>query len=121
MWGILILAVFLAFPAGSATAPVVLPDVSPPAAAPVSADPYPITDIFAGMPPPRLMGNRAMTVSFGTLSHCGKPPPGKRFVGCVRGPLVHMGNPCEFGHEQFARIMCHEMAHVNGWPRTHGP
>lgn len=81
----------------------------------------PVTEIYAGEPPVRYMGNRAATVSFGTISHCGEPPKDHHFVGCVRPPLVHMPNPCDYRDEDYARWMCHEMAHVNGWPATHGP
>lgn len=33
--------------------------------------------------------------------------------------IIAMPNPCEFADtERYARLLCHEMGHVNGW--THG-
>ncbi len=34
---------------------------------------------------------------------------------------VTLPNPCEgFEGEDFARLACHELAHINGWPADHG-
>ena len=82
----------------------------------------PVTEVYAGPPPQRYMiGGRQAVVSFDTLDVCGTPPEGKVFIGCRRGNLLHVPNPCNFQNEQFARTMCHEMAHLNGWSRKHGP
>ena len=88
-------------------------------APPVSAVAIPTTEFYAGMPPTRFQRTRMMNVSFGTLARCGTPAHGV-FVGCIRSGLVHMPDPCDFGDEFFARTLCHEMAHLNGWPGTHG-
>lgn len=91
------------------------------AAIPVT-EPIPTTDKFAGLPPVKYMSPRRMILSVGSISKCGNPPEGKVFAGCVRDQLiVHMANPCDFQKEDFARILCHEMAHLNGWPKDHGP
>jgi hypothetical protein len=49
---------------------------------------------------------------------------GRIFYACVRGDTLIMPNPCdEPGAPEdkgYAGTLCHEVAHVNGWPATHG-
>lgn len=43
-------------------------------------------------------------------------------AACADTSLITMANPC--GHEAeswYARTLCHELAHANGWPADHGP
>lgn len=49
---------------------------------------------------------------------CGRPPCGKVFLGCQRGDMLALPDP--FKDPEFAKITRHELAHVNGWPETHG-
>lgn len=51
----------------------------------------------------------------------GTPPAGMKTDACSTDGRVIMPNPCTFSAtDQYARMLCHEMAHVNGWPPTHG-
>ena len=54
-----------------------------------------------------------------------KVPPGYTLMACSfedQGtPVIIMPNPCLFADgDYYARILCHESGHVNGWPATHG-
>ena len=50
----------------------------------------------------------------------GEPPPGVVWRAChINGGPVYVPNPCEWPGEQFAHILCHEMAHVQGWSAYH--
>lgn len=51
---------------------------------------------------------------------CGRPPCGMRFLGCARGDRIALGDPFTTDGAEFARIARHELAHLNGWPSTHG-
>jgi hypothetical protein len=51
---------------------------------------------------------------------CGVPPCGLVFEGCTHGNLVVLPDPYKVNNEQFARIARHELAHVAGWPASHG-
>jgi hypothetical protein len=77
--------------------------------------------VFDGPPPERFKGNNTLILTFHSdlKEACGEPPKGKRFLGCARGNRVAMPNPCGIPNEQFARIMCHELGHVNGWTADH--
>lgn len=94
-------------------------------AAPVvmsAAEPLDLRKINNAAPPDRYTAGRVTIVSFGTLDRCGDPPEGMQFDGCIRerGAVVHMPNPCLHKNEgKFARIMCHELGHLNGWNETH--
>lgn len=45
---------------------------------------------------------------------------GPSVVGCARGVAITMPNPCQWpDDETYAQLLCHEMAHVNGWPANH--
>lgn len=50
---------------------------------------------------------------------------GKRAVACTvkvsdMPPFIIARNPCTLKYDLFARDMCHEVGHVNGWGREHG-
>jgi hypothetical protein len=102
---------------------------TPAADIPPPHDPrFPVTRVFDGMPPERLFGPAKAEISFGTVGECGTPPPDLYFKACVRYDMlgrgtVHMPNPCDpkYRWEAFAVLMCHEKAHINGWPGSHGP
>ena len=79
------------------------------------------TLLSEGPPPARYRANTSFVITLvnDIEAACGKAPRGYVFLGCTRGRTVYMPNPCTT-RESFARILCHEAGHVNGWPRTHG-
>lgn len=53
---------------------------------------------------------------------CKNTDPKIRIIGCVfHWPhrLMIIGHPCDYKEERYARHVCHELGHVNGWPRDH--
>ena len=94
----------------------------------ISASPAPGT-INNGMPPERFRGDSIALVIFtdraGIDKMCGVAPPGHYIIACKRtlengAPIVIMPNPCPLGEVEFyAKIMCHENGHVNGWSGEH--
>ena len=38
---------------------------------------------------------------------------------CADRELITITNPCAYQGESFARRLCHELAHFNGWPADH--
>lgn len=107
-----------------ATLSVLLVSAQAPAPHPEQATQYPKTEVFDGMPPPRLRHPRQVprVVTVGAVERgCGKDPPGLITYACTtRSGRVYVPNPCDFPQERFAMLMCHELAHVDGWPSTHG-
>lgn len=76
-------------------------------------------------PPARFRGipHRPLTIEYGAEAiarFCGRPPCRKRFLGCARGDRIAIIDPFTEDSQLFAKIMRHEMAHLNGWPATHG-
>jgi len=41
------------------------------------------------------------------------------FVGQDDVPVMFVSNPCLYPEEKYARHVCHEMGHINGWPGDH--
>lgn len=85
--------------------------------------------VDSGMPPVRFRADNAAVVIFtgrqGIDQMCGVAGPNYIVLACTHSingtPVVTMPNPCGYGDtEAFAKIMCHEMGHVNGWPADHG-
>lgn len=82
-----------------------------------------------GLPPVRYQDNGAAIVIFtdraGIDSMCGVAEPPHQIIACKRSlengvPVIIMPNACYVGQvEYYARIMCHEMGHVNGWGVDH--
>jgi hypothetical protein len=70
-------------------------------------------------------GDAQVTVHFVPLSdipkYGGEAPKGKTKIGCLADDLktLIMPNPCSWeGYDDvksYARLMCHEKAHFNGW------
>jgi hypothetical protein len=51
----------------------------------------------------------------------GTPPAGMKTDACQTGDRVVLPNPCLYPPtETYAHMLCHELGHANGWPRTHG-
>lgn len=85
--------------------------------------PCPTSIIYDGPPPARFAhpGTNLREVSFGAVeASCGDWGPNVIVYACTRTSGVYMPNPCDFQQERFAMLMCHELAHQDGWPRTHG-
>lgn len=40
-------------------------------------------------------------------------------AACERDGAVYLPNPCDFPRDDYARLMCHEMGHINGWSANH--
>jgi hypothetical protein len=49
----------------------------------------------------------------------GVPPAGMKTDACSIEGRAIMPNPCAYPDESYARMLCHEMAHVNGWSSQH--
>lgn len=54
----------------------------------------------------------------------GVPVCGRVFEACVRDGELIMPNPCDDpagpSGQGYSGTLCHELAHINGWPETHG-
>lgn len=81
-------------------------------------------------PPVRYRHNATLTVdlqdqaaiSRTCQSLFGRPPPGAQTNACFTGERAILPNPCTFPKSDiYAHLLCHELAHRNGWPATHGP
>lgn len=46
---------------------------------------------------------------------------GYQIYACAKvgGNWVIMPNPCPHTQESYARLLCHELGHTNGWPANH--
>jgi hypothetical protein len=78
-----------------------------------------------GEPPKRfaMPPDKPVKVAFGGAAideTCGRPPCNMIFEGCVRGGIVVLPDPFTTDSATFARIVRHELAHVRGWPASHG-
>lgn len=53
----------------------------------------------------------------------GQPPVcGYRIEACTStAGVITLPNPAAFPRDPYARLLAHELAHVQGWPATHGP
>jgi hypothetical protein len=80
-------------------------------------------------PPARFQHDRTITLEFAQGSditrECqgrfGVPPAGYKTNACYTGTRAIMPNPCTFPQtDGYAHMLCHELGHANGWPRTHG-
>ena len=79
-------------------------------------------------PPDRFTKNAVITLELkdqaGIDAECqwryGTPPAGMQTNGCAFDATVVAPNPCEFARsERYARLLCHELGHVNGWSSGH--
>lgn len=90
---------------------------------------YPVTAVFDGWPPPRFqhMPDRAVHILFGRTAinaECGYMRWPLIIEACADpdSRLLVMPDPCKFpADDNYARLMCHEVAHLDGWGATHGP
>ena len=83
---------------------------------------------FDGMPPARYWGDFLLEHTLYTMEvakYCGKAPDGFVVLACVttadNGERYKiMPNPCFLGDVDFyARLECHENAHLRGWSSNH--
>lgn len=86
----------------------------------------PGTGLFSDATPPIRFQNSRYGVSINFVDDvtdpqaCGDAGPGHVFIACRRpGEGVFMPNPCAFDDQRYAHVMCHELAHVNGWSAYH--
>lgn len=110
--------------ASSATEPKT-PQCSPPVAVPKSVTTPNATYYNDGEPPARFAHapTGTLKVQFGQAAIdrvCGPPPCGMRFLGCARGDDVVLLDPFTMQGDDFAKLVRHELAHLSGWPATHG-
>jgi hypothetical protein len=76
-------------------------------------------------PPARFRANTRARIRFMDEAAIGRACGDEGFGSCasigpLRRPWLVMPNPCGIP-ESYAKRLCHELGHVNGWPRLHGP
>lgn len=75
-------------------------------------------------PPMRFRKDRSFRLEIMEPAELSKACGDPAFIACegetIRGVRVIVPNPCGWSGE-YAHILCHELGHVNGWPRLHGP
>lgn len=84
---------------------------------------------FDGWPPPRYTRNATAFVHFAgeqaITAKCDADDPSPADMtteGCSFGPPneIYIPNPCTFpAGDRYARLLCHEIGHLNGWPDNH--
>lgn len=82
-----------------------------------------------GSPPYRYQGDVKVTIYFEQPNKINRDGQGGQ-VGCTGAVFayslqdkntIHLPNPCTYpASDAYARLACHEMAHINGWPGYHG-
>ena len=98
-------------------------------AAPVATASPRLATANNGLPPERFRGNTSAVVIFtdkaGVGEICGTVPPPQQIIACAfrtktGTPVIVMPNACKIGEvELYARIMCHEAGHIQGWTGDH--
>lgn len=85
------------------------------------------TMALIGLPPLRYRGDINGAVHFASPEKvtvlCGGKVEGKILLGCARARprQMYVANPCLSSDQLYARELCHELGHLNGWPADHGP
>lgn len=81
-------------------------------------------------PPENYQENTTATVEFVSpnevqavcLAKGAQRPQGRTILGCERDGVITVPNPCSLGPDGYFRdLLCHEMAHVNGWTHPSDP
>lgn len=83
-------------------------------------------------PPARFQGSITMRMQFVAPSEVttrcvaigdDPPPCGYTWLACtmIERRESIFPNPCASPGDPYADLLCHELAHANGWPATHGP
>lgn len=86
------------------------------------------TYIYDGPAPLKFRGDADIQVKFRSVDEINKictgvnaPLCGYRFYACVKGNVMYLPNPCQYPDDNpYTSLLCHEIAHVNGWPAWHG-
>lgn len=112
------LGVMKAASSGCSTVPAKVPEGSPRGSSYVND----------GLPPVRFQGNATFVVQTHSPAEVDRicapvpRPCGVTYYACTFGRHVDLPNPCDpqFAGERFALTVCHEAAHVSGWPASHG-
>ena len=45
-------------------------------------------------------------------------PEGRTIVACAQGDVIVMPDPCLYRDDNYARLLCHEKAHILGWEHS---
>jgi lysozyme len=86
------------------------------------------TPNYDGWPPRRFMENASARVHFAQQAEiskeCDDTPNQAGMVteACSFGPPneIYAPNPCNYpADDNYARLICHEVVHLNGWPENH--
>ena len=74
-------------------------------------------------PPDQFQGSATATVEFVTaeavMPRCIERGAAALANACADRRTITITNPCAYPGESYARRLCHEMAHVNGWDAGH--
>ena len=74
-------------------------------------------------PPARFQANTTATVEFlsaeAIIPRCLERGAMILANACADTKLITITNPCNYQGESYARRLCHEMGHINGWTATH--
>lgn len=73
--------------------------------------------------PPQYMGDTIVIISTedqkAINKDCGKAEKNYVTLACADVTIIYMPNPCfypeEKNHDSYAHLLCHELAHINGW------
>lgn len=75
-------------------------------------------------PPERYRGPADVIAHYvdqpGMIQRCGNGPAACARVDAWGQPHNTLPNPCDFRHEYFAALACHEKGHTLGWSGEHG-
>lgn len=76
----------------------------------------------AQMPPKKFQGGTETAVLFSTEANvnflCGTKPRKDMLQACVLDGVIIAPNPCS-QPGPYAELLCHELAHTNGWGAEH--
>lgn len=76
----------------------------------------------ASMPPERYQQSRPVMVEIVSpemvASRCIQRGAVVPAMACANTEFITMPNPCQY-QDWYARLLCHELGHVNGWPAHH--
>lgn len=77
------------------------------------------TALFAQMPPKQYQGGGEARIAFMGQPQvnwlCKTEPKAGYLQACVIDGVIIAPNPCHV-HGSYAKLICHEMAHINGFP-----
>jgi len=75
------------------------------------------------MPPTRFQSDTTASVEFMAagriIPRCLERGVMMPAIACADTKLITITNPCAYQGESYAKRLCHEMGHVNGWDAGH--